>query len=71
MKIKEMRALIDRELEQKVSEFKKEIFNLKFQRSTGKSVGSVKRIKSLKRNVAQALTILNEKRGKEKGEEAS
>lgn len=62
MKTKELRALTDGEITQKIDDFKKEMFNLRFQQATGKSIANNKRVQHLRRGVARALTILNERR---------
>ncbi len=65
MKIAELKAMNIDELNLKESDFKKEIFNLTMQKSTG-SLENPKRIKMLKKQIAQIKTILNErKRGTE------
>lgn len=61
MKIKQIRELTDAELKQKSKDLKKEIFNLRFQKETGKAGGNIKRIRELKKDIARVLTILNER----------
>lgn len=48
------------ELEKKVIELKKELFNLRFQLSTGQLENPM-RIKEVKKSIAQLKTILKEK----------
>lgn len=48
------------ELENKVVELKKELFNLRFQLSTGQLENPM-RIKEVKKSIAQLKTILKEK----------
>ncbi|HAZ37390.1 MAG TPA: 50S ribosomal protein L29 [Clostridiaceae bacterium] len=48
------------ELEKKVVELKKELFNLRFQLSTGQLENPM-RIKEVKKSIAQLKTILKEK----------
>ncbi len=66
MKTKELRTLSDGEIIQKISDFKKEMFNLRFQQATGKSIANNKRVLFLRRSVARALTLLNERKRREK-----
>lgn len=62
MKAKQLRELTDMELNQKMIDIKKEIFNLRVQQSTGKSGGNVKRVGNLRKDLARILTILNERK---------
>lgn len=66
MKTKELRAITDGEITQKIDDFKKEMFNLRFQQATGKSIANNKRVQYLRQGVARAITILNERKKKEK-----
>lgn len=61
MKIAELKAMNIDELNLKESDFKKEIFNLTIQKSTG-SLENPKRIKALKKQIARVKTILNERK---------
>ena len=61
MKIAELKAMNIDELNLKESDFKKEIFNLTVQKSIG-SLENPKRIKALKKQIAQINTILNERK---------
>jgi len=59
MKASEIRELSRSELETKISEVKKNMFNLKFQKASGQLDNSMK-IKSLKKDVALIETIARE-----------
>ncbi|MCD5397562.1 50S ribosomal protein L29 [candidate division NPL-UPA2 bacterium] len=56
MKIGELRQLTQEELEQKEAHFLEELFNLRFQRGTGK-LENPSRIKEVKRTIARIKTI--------------
>ncbi len=60
MKYNELKAMNDDELLVKETDFKKEIFNLIIQKSLG-SLENPKRIKTVKKYIAQVKTILNER----------
>jgi len=60
MKSSEMREKNDSELQNKLGDYRKELFNLRFQHATGQ-LGNTQRMKTVKRNVAQILTILRER----------
>lgn len=55
-----MRALSDEDLERKLAETRKELFDLRFQRATGALENSA-RIRQAKREIARILTIQNER----------
>ena len=59
MKSQEFRNLSADELEIKAGEFRKELFNLRFQAKVGKLEKSSK-IRSIRRDLARALTIRRE-----------
>jgi large subunit ribosomal protein L29 len=61
MKAEELRVLSPEELEEKLKEFREELFNLRFQLATGQ-LKNVKRIKEVKKDIARVYTILNEKK---------
>jgi large subunit ribosomal protein L29 len=61
MKAEELRVLSPEELEEKLKEFREELFNLRFQLATGQ-LKNVKRIKEVKKDIARVFTILNEKK---------
>ena len=59
MKSQELRNLSADELEIKAEQFRKELFNLRFQAKVGKLEKSSK-IRSIRRDLARALTIRRE-----------
>lgn len=61
MKINEVRELTNEQLVAKVKDLKEELFVLKFQQATGKAEGASK-AKSIKRDIARCLTVLEERR---------
>ncbi len=60
MKIKELKNLSPEELIQKEKQLKEQIFELNFQRQMGR-VEKPAMFRTLKKTIAQVLTILNEK----------
>ncbi|MDD3776013.1 MAG: 50S ribosomal protein L29 [Actinomycetota bacterium] len=60
MKVNELREQTIEELEKRLSEVKKTIFNLKFQKATGQLENPM-RIKNLKKEVAAINTLIREK----------
>ena len=60
MKVKELRNLSSEDLIQKEKNLKKEIFELNYQRKVG-AVEKPSRFKSLRKTIAQILTILKER----------
>lgn len=60
MKAKELKAMSKTELENKVSELKEELFNLRFQLAVGQLENTMV-IASTKRDIARCMTILREK----------
>ena len=60
MKIAELRALNSQELNQKEKGFKKELFDLNYQRRLGQ-VEKPSRFRLLRKAIAQILTILKER----------
>jgi len=60
MKASEVREKNDSELHSKLSDYRKELFNLRFQHATGQ-LGNTQRMKTVKQNVARILTILRER----------
>lgn len=49
------------ELQKKVNEYRKEAFNLRFQKSSGQ-LENVSRISKVKKEIARIKTIMNKKR---------
>jgi len=60
MKANKFRELTDKELQERIAEFKSELFNLRFQLATGQLENPM-RIREVKRNIARAKTILRER----------
>ena len=60
MKIAEIRKLATKDLDKKLDEFKKELFNLKFAASTG-NLEKPHRIKELRHDVAKIKTVIRER----------
>ena len=58
--VKELRALSNEELEAKIKESKKELFDLRLKQSTG-SLEKPSKIRELRKNVARMQTILKER----------
>lgn len=60
MKIKELQGLSSEELVQKQQVFKKDIFDLNYQRRMG-NVEKPSRFRVLKRDIARIMTVLRER----------
>ncbi|MFM9332347.1 MULTISPECIES: 50S ribosomal protein L29 [Paenibacillus] len=60
MKANEFRNLTTAELEQKVSGFKEELFNLRFQLATGQ-LDNPSQIQKVRKDIARAKTVLRER----------
>jgi len=60
MKANETRQLTDQELDNKLLEFKSELFNLRFQLATGQ-LDNPKRIKMVRKNIARVKTTMRER----------
>lgn len=60
MKISELRQLSDKELQDKVIESKRELFDLRLKQSTG-SLEKPSKIRELRKEVARMKTILRER----------
>ena len=56
MRPRELRDLTDEELEQRLSERRQELFNLRFQSATG-ALENPARLKLAKREIARILTV--------------
>lgn len=59
-KIEELRKLTTEELNNKIKENKKELFNLRFQQATG-NLEKPGRLKDLRKEVARMKTIIRER----------
>jgi len=60
MKAKDLRELTNNELNNKLDELRRELFNLRFQQSTHQ-LKNPTRIRVVRREIARILTILKEK----------
>ncbi|MGM0410753.1 MAG: 50S ribosomal protein L29 [Bacillota bacterium] len=60
MRADELRNLTDEELDQKLKEFKEELFNLRFQHATAQ-LNNPMRIKEVRRIIARIKTIMRER----------
>ena len=60
LKIKELRELSNKEIESKIIEAKKELFNLRMKQSTG-TLEKPSKIKELRKDVARMKTIIRER----------
>lgn len=68
MKVQEIRAMSDKEIDEKIRDLKEELFNLRFQLATGQ-LDNVMRIREVKRAIARVKTIKRERElGRGKGE---
>ena len=56
MKVQEVRDLDDRDLEKRLSDLKEELFNLRFQMTTGQ-LDNVMRLRDVKRSIARVKTV--------------
>jgi len=56
VKAKKMRDMTDEELVKKVSDYKEELFNLRFQMATGQ-LDNPMRIRDVKKNIARCKTV--------------
>ncbi|MGM9537915.1 MAG: 50S ribosomal protein L29 [Candidatus Onthomonas sp.] len=60
MKAKEIRAMSAAELDNKLMELKKELFNLRFQHATNQ-LDNPQKLADVKRDIARVKTIIREK----------
>ena len=60
MKVKDIRDLVDVELNQKLSDLKAELFNLRFQHATNQ-LDNPMRLKEVKKTIAKIKTVLKER----------
>ena len=60
MKVKEIRELTTKEINEKIVSAKEELFNLRFQQATG-NLEKPSRIKDLRHQVARLKTVLRER----------
>ena len=64
MKVKEIRELSTKEINEKIVSAKEELFNLRYQQATG-SLEKPSRIRELRHEVARLKTVLRERSLKE------
>lgn len=60
MKVQEIRDLETKELLNKVEEFKKELFELRFQQATGQ-LENTARVKEVRKTIAKIKTVIRER----------
>ena len=60
MRARELRDLTDEELENRLTDTRQELFNLRFQGATG-ALENTARLKLAKREIARILTIRNDR----------
>ena len=65
MNIKEVRDKSNDELSKTLDEFKKELFDLRFEKATG-TVENAMRIRELRKSIARILTVLKERESESK-----
>ncbi len=60
MKVNEIKAMTTEQLNAKLAELKKELFNLRFQHAVNQ-LENPHKITEVKRDIARVMTVLNEK----------
>ncbi|HHY36254.1 MAG TPA: 50S ribosomal protein L29 [Firmicutes bacterium] len=60
MKAEALRDLTDKELQEKLNDYKEELFNLRFQLATGQLENPL-RIRNVRKTIARIKTILRER----------
>ncbi|MFP4391566.1 MAG: 50S ribosomal protein L29 [Desulfohalobiaceae bacterium] len=60
MQTQKIRELSWKELQQKLADYEKELFNLRFQHATGQ-LGNTQRLPKVRKNIARIKTIQREK----------
>ena len=60
MKVAEVRELDVSQLEDRLAQTRRELFNLRFQHATGQ-LENTGQLKEVRRNIARLLTVLNQK----------
>lgn len=60
MKASRIRELTDEELNKKVSDYKEELFNLRFQLATGQ-LDNPMRIREVRKNIARCKTVMRQR----------
>lgn len=61
MKVAEIQELGVEELEQRVADTRRELFNLRFQHATGQ-LENTGQLQEVRKNIARILTVLNQKK---------
>jgi large subunit ribosomal protein L29 len=61
MKVNELKTLDEKALVEKLAEFRKELFNLRFQHSTAQ-LEQTHKLKEVKKTIARIMTVMHEKR---------
>lgn len=64
MKAEELRALSDAELAEKLTEFKTDLFNLRFEHATGQ-LANVNELNATRKSIARVMTIQRERARKQ------
>lgn len=60
MKAEELRELSDKELAEKLNEFKTNLFNLRFEHATGQ-LANVRELNATRKSIARVMTIQRER----------
>jgi len=60
MKARELRNFDDQKLQSMINDYQKELFNLRFQKVTGKLI-NISRPRQVRRDIARVMTILRER----------
>lgn len=60
MRVAEVRDLDVQELEKRLADTRRELFNLRFQHATGQ-LENTGQLKEVRKNIARLLTVLNQK----------
>ena len=60
MNVAEVRELDVEELQQRVAQTRRELFNMRFQHATGQ-LENTGQLKEVRKNIARLLTVLNQK----------
>ena len=60
MNVAEVRELDVEEIQQRVAQTRRELFNLRFQHATGQ-LENTGQLKEVRKNIARLLTVLNQK----------
>lgn len=68
MKVQEIRGLSDGELEKRLSDLKAELFNLRFQMTTGQ-LDNVMRLREVRRSIARVKTVQRQRELKRPAQE--